>query len=652
MLLKESSNDKINAAARILEQHYGIKGELKRLHGEVDENYYVHTKEGDFTFKISVPDAAIDEVEFQTAVLKHVNQPTSLLLPKVIPTIEGKGFKVITINGEKRIVRLLSWVDGKMYAHVKPHSSQLLRSVGRSVAEMTRLFKGFEHARAHRKYKWDPAQADWIKNHIDEFDDKNDKELISHFYSIYDNNKGLHNSLPRSVSHNDINDYNLVVRNDNSAVEGVIDFGDAIYTYTICELAILLAYAMMGKKEPLKVASEIIAGYHEKNPLQENEVKALFSLVAARLMITITSSLINKKLHPENEYLLISERPAWDLLRKLGDIHPNYVHYSFRAACGWSPNLTSIAIENCISKSGGFHKVVDVNYSEDNIHWLNLSVGSTELGGNANFEDTKVFTTHVQRILEDNNASVGIGKYNEVRPIYTTDAYLHETDDGPQWRTIHIGLDWFVQEGTNVLAALDGTIHQIGYNYNGKDYGPTLILIHEIENIEFHTLYGHLSKASVDKVEVGQFVKKGEVIAKVGNNTENGDWPPHLHFQLITDLLSYGGDFPGVAFPYELEVWKNLSPNPTNHFGLEEPKAESFNAESILETRKIRLGRSLSISYHKPLHMVRGNMQYLYDANGRRYLDMVNNVPHVGHEHHRVVKAGQKQMSVLKTNTR
>src|SRR5687767_4497309 len=74
--------------------------------------------------------------------------------------------------------------------------------------------------------------------------------------------------------------------------------------------------------------------------------------------------------------------------------------------------------------------------------------------------------------------------------------------------------------------------------------------------------------------------------------------------------------------------------------------------ESLIDVRRRLLGRNLSIAYDRPLNIVRGSMQYLYDDEGRRYLDSYNNVAHVGHCHPKVVAAGQKQMELLNTNTR
>ncbi|HSE18985.1 MAG TPA: aminotransferase class III-fold pyridoxal phosphate-dependent enzyme [Pyrinomonadaceae bacterium] len=74
--------------------------------------------------------------------------------------------------------------------------------------------------------------------------------------------------------------------------------------------------------------------------------------------------------------------------------------------------------------------------------------------------------------------------------------------------------------------------------------------------------------------------------------------------------------------------------------------------DDLMLARRDLLGRNLSIAYERPLHIVRGSMQYLYDEDGRQYLDAYNNVAHVGHCHPKVVAAGQRQMEVLNTNTR
>jgi 4-aminobutyrate aminotransferase-like enzyme len=149
-------------------------------------------------------------------------------------------------------------------------------------------------------------------------------------------------------------------------------------------------------------------------------------------------------------------------------------------------------------------------------------------------------------------------------------------------------------------------------------------------------------------------VGKGERIGSVGNYPVNGDWPPHLHFQIITDMLGMRGDFPGTCRPSQRDVWLSISPDPNLIAGVpaERLPPGGPGGSQLLELRRQRIGYNLSVSYRRPLHIVRGYRQWLYDADGQIYLDAVNNVPHAGHCHPKVVRAGQQQMAVLNTNTR
>src|SRR5207253_483906 len=171
---------------------------------------------------------------------------------------------------------------------------------------------------------------------------------------------------------------------------------------------------------------------------------------------------------------------------------------------------------------------------------------------------------------------------------------------------------------------------------------------------KFFTLYGHLTKETLAALKPGQRVVRGEEFARVGATDENGGWMPHVHFQIILDLLELGADFPGVAYASQRAVWTSLSPDPNLLLSI---PADRFPAKEpafseTLATRRALLGKNLSISYERPLKIVRGWMQYLYDDTGRAYLDVYNNVPLAGHSHPRVVQAAQAQLALLNTNTR
>jgi 4-aminobutyrate aminotransferase-like enzyme len=260
----------------------------------------------------------------------------------------------------------------------------------------------------------------------------------------------------------------------------------------------------------------------------------------------------------------------------------------------------------------------------------------------------------IDRELHRAKAAVGVGRYDEPRLLYTSALFGRSKDPTEERRTVHLGIDLFVPAGSKVHAPLDGVVHTIADNQAPLDYGPVVILLHAIDRKrKFFTLYGHLSRAAIEKLSVGQRIAKGEIFASIGTIEENGGWPPHLHFQIIADLLERDKDFPGVAAASEREIWKAICPDPNQLLGipLERFPREMTFPETLSE-RQTLLGRNLSISYRHPLKIARGWRQYLYDDTGRPYLDVYNNVPLVGHSHPEVVRAAQQQLGVLNTNTR
>ena len=218
-----------------------------------------------------------------------------------------------------------------------------------------------------------------------------------------------------------------------------------------------------------------------------------------------------------------------------------------------------------------------------------------------------------------------------------------------------IGLDLFAQVGTPVYAPLDGTVHAFADNRAPQDYGPVIVLRHETDDgTEFFTLYGHLSRKSLDDLAIGKLVRAGEKIATLGPAAVNGGWTPHLHLQIMAGDMGLGSDFPGVAHSSQRAVWRALCPDPNL---IARVPAHRFppalqSARDTLDARHEVTGGNVSIAYREPVKVVRGYMQHLYDDTGRRYLDAYNNVPHVGHCHPRVVESAARQMRVLNTHTR
>lgn len=649
-------------AAAVVSSLFNIKGIAKKLPGEIDLNFLIVVSEREkYVLKAESAARNLTNLQLQNATLKHLAQKEiPVQLPKIIANKNGEKITEFTNeHGEQVYLRLLTWVEGRLLAKVNPHTSDLLESLGTTCGHLCQGLKDFDHKGAHRDFKWDSSKVNWVENHLTIFADLEQSALVNYFLKLFQKEVAPHlPNLRKSVNYNDANDYNVLVNHNlaNPQVTGVIDFGDTIYTQTINEVAIASAYALMGKTDPLESACSIVKGFHQIFPIKAEECKVIFPLIAARLIISVTVSAINQKAAPNNPYLQISAKPAWKLLKKLRSIPPNLAHYTFRSICGFEPCPQKASFLKFIEKNKGtFGKVVEADLINDDKIVLDLSVGSLDLGNNPNFEDAQKFEVLVDRLMEDADVKISIGKYNEIRPIYTSDAFTVKSDEGPQWRTLHVGLDVFMVAETPVYAPLAGKIHSFNNNAADRDYGPAIILAHKIdENLTFYTLYGHLSEDSLEGLSIGMPIKKGQQIAKIGARPINGDWPPHLHFQIILDMLDYQGDFPGVAFPHQQNLWTSLCPNPNLLIGIKEniSGGDTYAKEELLTIRKKHLGPNLSLSYKKPLRIQRGFMQYLYNSNGQRFLDTVNNVPHVGHQHPRVVRAAQKQLAVFNSNTR
>jgi 4-aminobutyrate aminotransferase-like enzyme len=266
-----------------------------------------------------------------------------------------------------------------------------------------------------------------------------------------------------------------------------------------------------------------------------------------------------------------------------------------------------------------------------------------------------VATERIFAAIRARGADVGFGGYGEPRMVYAAPAFGDPTAAPGERRTVHLGIDLFAPAGTPVHAPLEGVVFAAANNARWLDYGPVIVLEHATPGgVSFFTLYGHLSVDSLDGMHAGRPIAKGERIARFGTPDVNGGWTPHLHFQLVTDLLDRGTDYPGVGRPSQRELWLAFCPDPARLLGIppEAEPARSPGAADTLAVRRQRLGGNLAVAYRDPVKLVRGAAQYLFDEDGRRYIDAYNNVPHVGHAHPRVVRAAAEQLGVLNTNTR
>jgi peptidoglycan LD-endopeptidase LytH len=208
-----------------------------------------------------------------------------------------------------------------------------------------------------------------------------------------------------------------------------------------------------------------------------------------------------------------------------------------------------------------FHAVIPFTPGKDKLLLLDFSTNDKELSSII-LDNTQRFSNYITDKLKSAQAKFGIGGYNELRELYGRSRVFDPDTPGEEPRRLHLGIDIWGKPYTAVMSPLDAVIHSFAFNNNFGDYGATLVLSHYIEGCSFHTLYGHLSLNSIKNLREGGNVKRGDVIGEFGIPMENGQWPPHLHFQVIDDLGEWKGDYPGVCKFSEREKYLSNCPDP------------------------------------------------------------------------------------------
>jgi 4-aminobutyrate aminotransferase-like enzyme/Ser/Thr protein kinase RdoA (MazF antagonist) len=630
----------LEQASRLVKEFYGLNGEVERLPSERDQNFRIHWESGEqFVLKITNSTELLAMLEAQNQVMAHVARSESFL-PHIVTSRRGEEIETISgQDGSSHFMRLVTYLPGKPMGTVKRHTPGLLFDLGQKLGRLDQVLQEFDHPALHRDFYWDFSNGlNIVKKNISLVKDPELHSMVNELSGNFEKlTAPLLTGLRKSVIYNDANDYNILVGGGE-------------------DMAIAIAYAILDKPQPLVAAAQIIKGYHSMYPLMEDELSALFGLVTLRLCMSICIAAEQQKNQPDNDYLGLSQTPIRNTLPRLMKVHPRLAEAVFREACGLAPFRSSAETINWLcTNADSFAPVLPFDLHSESLVVFDLSIGSPLLHGDPRENDEPQLTKRLHEKMKAAGAQVGVGRYDEARYLYIDPAFA--TGQGPtdEFRTVHLGIDLFVEVGTPVHAPLDGKVVALADNSSLRDYGPVIVLEHEVnQNHRFYTLYGHLNRKSLGKLEVGQQIRKGDVFAKVGKARVNGGWTPHLHFQIVNDLLDLGSDFPGVALPSQRNVWLSLCPDPNLILGIPVSAFPErlLTKEEILTRRRERMGGNVSISYRSPLKIVRGWMQYLYDDDGHRYIDAYNNVAHVGHCHPRVVEAAREQIGILNTNTR
>ena len=229
-------------AQEILFENYNIQGEASILPGELDANFKIKCSEKtSYILKVSPPNANEKELEFQERLLSYLHaQNKDIVAPQLVLDQRGETIsKYTSDDGKIHKIRLLTWIDGRLWSSVNPQLDDLRYSLGEQCGKLTRALHGFDHKQAHRSFQWDVAQSLWTRDHLHLFNSE-EQELLEYFQNMFEASLSAYNNLRKGVIHNDANDNNIVVSADlvHPKVQAIIDFGDAIYTQIINDVAI------------------------------------------------------------------------------------------------------------------------------------------------------------------------------------------------------------------------------------------------------------------------------------------------------------------------------------------------------------------------------------------------------------------------------
>ena len=630
------------ALAEVLQREFGVTGELSALPGEHDLNFRVTGPDGAYLLKLHAPGSDAGLLDLQIAVLDH--------LAKVAPDLpvsrQLRSPKGALVPCQGYQARLLSWLDGAVWARA-PRSSASFASLGALLGRLDRALESFSHPLAKRIYGWDIGQADQHLPALFAIDDADKRaEVAAILTGFADHVLPSLSACPRQVIHNDANDYNVLL-GSGGQVSGLLDFGDMVESWRVVELAVACAYALIGSDDQIGAVLPIVAAYHAENPLLEAEVEVLFDLILTRYATSIIMASVQIKANPENRYLLVSQQDVWRELQRLRAENPRLAMLRLRDACGFAPVRSAATVRQWLERhADDFAPILKRDKSRTTR--IDLSVTSPHAAHLATL-DGPDFDLWCEEQIAD--ADFAIGAYGEERGIYKGEAFAQAEGR----RSTHIGIDFFAPAGEPVHAPLAGRVAFLHDDAVPYGFGPTVLLQHEADGVTFWTLYGHLSRDGFARLRLGQSIAKGQEFAAFGAGHENGNWPPHLHFQIVTDHLGLGGRMHGVGVGRDWQIWRDIAPDPSVILGLPIPAAVIVprSPNWLTRQRQRRIGRSLSIAYApEALKIVAGHGCHLIDHQGNRWLDMVNNVAHVGHQHPRVVAAAQGQMAALNTNSR
>ena len=598
-------------AAQWLATYYGMSGTLKELGSHQDRNFLVDCGDGRrFVLKICHGDYSTTELAAQRAALRHLGGVAQVRVPAVMPTLKGEDLLSLEHNGNAVHLRLLEFIDGQSLAHVAHLSRHVVTGLAQLCARVDVALAGFEHPGLERVLQWDPRHAFALIEHllpvITDADKRACIEQAAEQAQAY--LLPLEASLPVQAIHMDITEYNVVWARDTHRqwqLQGLIDFGDLVRTWRIADLSVTCAALLHhAEGDPFFILPAIQA-YQSVNPLQSEELLALWPLIVARSAVLVLSSEQQASIEPDNLYIQANLASEWNIFDVATSVPIALMEAAILAAVGkvemedeiesFSPLLPSL--------NGQSFTLVDLGVLSE--HFV---AGNWEHSG----IDERLLRDAAQR------HGLAASRYGEYRLSRTLPDSAIEPDTFALHAELQIPQDTAVHApfAGRLRHTADGALQLVGAEVSLRLWGVG------------------------SDVDTGVEFGAGDVIGQGGD-------------ALIVQLCVEPDVSPPLfTTPSRAAAWRALCPSPKRLLGFDCDAPTLADPAALLARRDASFARSQKHYYQAPPQIERGWRNHLIDMQGRSYLDMLNNVAVLGHGHPRMAEVAARQWSLLNTNSR
>ena len=320
----------------LVANYYGMEVKASPLNGYDELNFLLTDNAGKKNvLKLSNSQHDFYFLDAQIKILQHLSKSDlALQLQQYTLNKIGETLTELSIEDKTYYIRILSYLEGTFWVDTPNKTDELHLNLGKFLGKMDKNLSNFKHAGMHRHYTWDISTARDASYRLNCIKDHEKRRMVDYFILQFETEiLPTLSSFRHSYTHNDANDYNVLVKENDIA--GLIDFGDMVYTALINNVAVACTYAMLNNQQPLEAAAEVVKGYHQIYPLTEKELNILYYLIAARLCISVTQSAYNSSLDSNNEHHFITEKPAWNLLYYLIELNPIKAENAFLIACNY-----------------------------------------------------------------------------------------------------------------------------------------------------------------------------------------------------------------------------------------------------------------------------------------------------------------------------